>query len=274
MTVSDKTKKYLVLGAALGYDATQLRPFVISLNETGYEGETVLLVSPSKTTPDTIKTLRSWGVTVELFETWRLMSACMHFARHVKYLEFLMEHPGYDYILLADTRDIVFQKDPFGLDKSRRLYFFTESETVKIGNCASNSKWIEAGFGKSKLQALSHKAISCSGTVMGSHDGIMAYLSAMIALAGKADAASLTVEGIDQGFHNVILHDKLIGDICLMKNQAHIATLGHLGPDDISLAEDGRAVNADGTASPIVHQYDYPSHDALYHSIMQRYAQP
>ncbi len=266
--------KHLILGAALGYDAKQLRPFVMSLNETGYEGETVLLVSPSKTESGTIESLRSWGVTVEPFETWRLMSVCMHFARHVKYLEFLMENPGYDYILLADTRDIVFQNDPFCLDQSRSLYFFTESETVKIGNCASNSTWIEAGFGKAKLQSLFHKTISCSGTVMGSHDGIMAYLSAMIVAASKADAQSLTVEGIDQGFHNIILHDKLIADIHLMKNQGHIATLGHLGPDDISLSEDGRAINADGTASPIVHQYDYPSHDALYHSIMKRYARP
>lgn len=274
MTASENTKKHLILGAALGYGPKQLRPFVMSLNETGYEGETVLLVSPSKTGPETIGTLRSWGVTVEPFETWRLMSACMHFARHVKYLEFLMENPGYDYILLADTRDIIFQNDPFCLDQSRSLYFFTESETVKIGNCASNSKWIEAGFGKPKLQSLFHKTISCSGTVMGSHEGIMAYLSAMIALASKADAASLTVEGIDQGFHNVILHDALIADIRLMKNQEHIATLGHLGPDDVSLSNDGAVLNADGTASPIVHQYDYPSHDALYHSIMNRYARP
>jgi len=261
----------LVLGAAIGYDARQLAPFVRSLRDTGYAGDIVFLISRGGGGRDTVETLESWGVILESFETWRLMSVCVHFARYLKYLEYLTENP-YRRIFLTDTRDVIFQADPFANIPDESLFVFAEDSSVAIGNCADNANWVKQGFGLRKLADIRDKRISCSGTTLGNYNGIMRYLATMIEASSRAAAESLRIDGIDQGIHNVIIHDGTLKNFRLIENQRHVATLGHVKPEQLSLSEDGRVINADGSISAVIHQYDYDGHEAIEAAILKRYA--
>ncbi len=261
----------LVMGVAIGYDARQLAPFVNSLKMTGYRGDLVLIVSRANIDAATAGILESQGVILEAFETWRMMSVCIHFARYLKYLEYLIENP-YGRIFLTDTRDVIFQADPFAAVPDENLFVFAEDKSVAIGNCADNAKWVSESFGIHKLSEIRDRRISCSGTTMGNYNGIMRYLSTMIEAATRAKPESLGIDGIDQGIHNVIIQDATLKNFNLVENQRHVATLGHVKPDRVSLSPDGKVINADGTMSAIIHQYDYPGHEAVKAAVMARYA--
>jgi hypothetical protein len=89
-------------------------------------------------------------------------------------------------ILLTDARDVIFQSDPFlyrrhewsGAD----LVAVLEPHPNKVINrCPFNSGWIESCYGKEGLQLIGHRVVSCSGTTMGSRNGILVYVSAVVA---------------------------------------------------------------------------------------------
>ena len=270
MTPSKGTDN-LVMGVAIGYDVRQLAPFVNSLKATGYRGDLVLIVSRANIDAASVVILESQGVILEAFETWRMMSVCIHFARYLKYLEYLTANP-YRRIFLTDTRDVIFQADPFAAAPDENLFVFAEDQSVAIGNCADNAKWVREAFGLHKLCEIRDRRISCSGTTMGSHSGIMRYLSTMIEAATRAKPESLRIDGIDQGIHNAIIHDGALKDFRLIENQKHVATLGHVKPDLVSLSSDGKLINADGTMSAVVHQYDYPGFEAVKAAVMKNHA--
>ena len=261
----------LILGTATGYNAAQMAPFLLSLRETGYKGDVALCVSYSDLNANDGAIMTSWGATLEPFDTWRFMPIDIQLSRYLKYYEFLSSR-RYDYILLTDTRDVIFQKDPFEVDMSRNLYCFLEKDGMGIGDCISNSQWVKAGFGIKKLNELYNKPISCSGTTMGSYNGIMQYLTAVIQATGLLDSAALKVKGMDQGIHNVLIHDNILKDFVLMENQKHINTMCYVPKEDISLSPEGIVVNKDGSVSNIIHQYTYSPHDELCAQLIKRYA--
>jgi hypothetical protein len=265
------TLKDLVLGLAIGYSADQLRPFVLSLKKTDFAGDLVLIISKSETDPDSIRQLEEWGARLVYYEGWRFMPMAVHCVRYSKYFEFLSQNE-YGYILLTDTRDVIFQSDPMAIDKSKELYFFAEDKAATIGSCLSNSQWMKSAFGTETFARHYNKIICCSGTTMGSYSGIMRYLIATLEIIGMVNPAALLAAGIDQGIHNVIIHEQIIRDFHLMENQKHIATMCYIAKDGVRMLADGTIENADGTVSPIVHQYDYPPHEDINKKILQRYA--
>ena len=85
-------------------------------------------------------------------------------------------------ILLADARDVIFQSNPFMYRrnewKGADIITFLESHPNKvISRCPFNSGWIEQCYGKKALQSVGRNVVSCSGTTMGTRNGILVYVS-------------------------------------------------------------------------------------------------
>ncbi len=85
-------------------------------------------------------------------------------------------------ILLADARDVIFQANPFMYRrtewKNADLIAFLESHPNKvISRCPFNSGWIEQCYGKKALRTIGRNVVSCSGTTMGTRNGILVYVS-------------------------------------------------------------------------------------------------
>ena len=92
-------------------------------------------------------------------------------------------------ILLTDFRDVIFQSNPFLYNPQDwaapryQLVVFQESFPNKmIYRCLFNSGWIRGCYGEDTLKYLGSNPVSCSGTVMGSGQAIIAYVSCTISI--------------------------------------------------------------------------------------------
>lgn len=266
----------LILGLAIGYDRDKLEPFVRSLARSGYDGDAVLFVA--ETAGDTIGFLRDHGIGVEVIEVHQHIPYHMALTRYVVYYEHLMKiardprRAGrYGRIMLTDVRDVVFQEDPFPDAFEQDLLFVLESREFSIGQCRSNGLWVSEGFGRSALEELAAKPISCSGTTFGTLRGITEYLLQMQIMALELPRSARYRVGIDQGIHNVMLHRNLLSGHGVLENARHVVTLGR-GHQDITIAEDGTFLGSDGRRIKVVHQYDY--HPRYQDMVMRRLAAP
>lgn len=260
----------LILGAAVGYGIPQLRPFLVSLARSGYRGDLCLLCSFGNGDPATLQALRAGGVKVEAFESWRMMPIELNTARYIRYLEVLLTQ-SCDAVLLTDTRDVIFQRDPFAGDWSAPLQFFLEHDDKTLDSCESNREWIEAAYGREKVRTLAGRPISCSGTTLGTREAILDYISAMIEAMGQVHPDSLKVTGIDQGIHNVLIQEGRFPKARLSPNGQHILTMGHLPRERVVLRPDGLLANPDGSVPAVVHQYNYPRHEDICRAVLARH---
>lgn len=111
--------KDLIIGGASGYDWNQLRYWVNSIKKTGFKGDVVLVVS--NTSGNTIQKLIDNDVKVFAYGK-RLEDGSIaandskippHVERFIFIWDFLREHKDtYRYVVVTDTRDVIFQKDP------------------------------------------------------------------------------------------------------------------------------------------------------------------
>jgi hypothetical protein len=189
-----------------------------------------------------------------------LMRCHLCVSRYFKYHEYLREC-SYGSVMLSDVRDVYFQGDPFAASAAK-LAFFLEDARMTIARCVSNSRWIRlAAPAGAALEAVLGKPIACSGTTIGTLPSIMRYLQAMLASFFRVKHTHLYVQGVDQGFHNWLVHGEGMPGAELIANGRWVDTLGYVGPGQIEVRPDGRIVGSGGSVCPVVHQYD--RHPAL-----------
>jgi hypothetical protein len=246
----------LVMGLALGYGAAELAPFLLSLRASGYAGEVVLLTSG--TDDATARFLAQHGARSVAFHAARLMPMSLNSARMFRYLDLLAERGAAGTaparILLADTRDIVFQSDPFPALGAAALRCHLEA-TPSLAACPINSAWLRRAFGPGALAELGHHPPSCAGTLLGRADAVFAYLRHMTRLLLDVPPPD-RFSGVDQAVHNAILWRGLVPGAEAVANGAEVLTVPPDGLGALARLHGARIVNADGSASAIVHQYD------------------
>ena len=94
-------------------------------------------------------------------------------------------------IMLSDFRDVIFQSNPFlyvpkswAPPRYQLAVFLEHFPSKMIYRCPFTSRWISDCYGKEALNEIQYNKISCSGTVMGSRDGMLAYVSIVPAVYG------------------------------------------------------------------------------------------
>jgi len=257
----------LILGLAAGYHYGDVRPFLASLAETGFEGECVLFVSNTTRNLDRIA---DHDVTIIPLERRPgLENVPFNALRYFLYLEFL-SGVGHEYgkILISDVRDVIFQRDPFSYSWKEGINCTLEDRRMTIGECPHNSHWIREHLGEDALFTVSGAPISCSGTTVADHESMVRYLEIMTAnlLPFKGGEC---IAGYDQGVHNVLVHTGALGDAALHDNAGPILTLGYTkGEPPYDKA--GYILGEGGERAHIVHQYDRKP--GLHKAVRDRYA--
>ena len=175
--------------------------------------------------------------------------------RYPLYYLYLSEHRGkYDKVLLADVRDVLFQRDPFDFEWKAELNCFLEDDRQLIKDCPYNSNWLRNGFGEETLNALGDNVTSCSGVTVGTYDAIMHYLELMIDEMVRLKSHPA---GIDQGVHNYLIYKgKLNGARLFPNGSGPILTMGKTVDLPTPIDKEGMALNNDGTVVNVLHQYD------------------
>jgi len=256
----------LILGISDNYNYYHLSRFFESLFRTGYDGHVVLYAGPN-TGPNTLRKLHSLGVEVIRYESrfpyipvphpdnFKSLPNNIHIYnfRHFLYYDYLLKHESeFANVMLSDTRDVVFQKDPFAFPIADSLHVAMESREKSIGSCTYNSQWVLKGFGQAKLNELSDKIVSCAGTTLGPMKHMKRYLNSMLhSIIGLNDAYNCA----DQAVHNALLYAGALQPVSrLFNDRTPILTVGH----EFSFQHDSEGYLLDGSGyrSNTVHQYD------------------
>lgn len=246
----------LVLGLAAGYNRDDLAPFVESLRGSGFQGDIALATFGISS--ETSAYLASRQVTELPSDSLPFLGMSMNSARMLKYLEFirtvLRSDSGYDYVMLADVRDIVFQGDPFRRTDGADIYYFLESDRA-IGDCPINSAWMMQAFGAAVAKEVASSPVSCAGTLIAKPAALLSYLLRMVQCIADSPP-QVRHSGIDQAIHNYLMANNLIANARVIRNGAAVMTVPSDGPSGMDVTPDGCLRNADESISEVVHQYD------------------
>jgi hypothetical protein len=249
----------LVLGLTAGYGEVELAPFVESLRAIGYQGDVAFVTFD--TSPETSAYLASHDVREVAFDSMPFLEMSMNSARMLKYLEFLRTAgfaadgvPAYDYVMLADVRDVVFQGDPFARADGADIYYFLESGRT-FGTCPVNAAWMEMAFGAAALRRVAGARISCAGTLIARPLALMEYLLHMALCIARTHPV-VRRSGIDQAIHNHLMIEGTIANARIVENAGPVMTVPTGIPHGMTVSTDGALRNADGSLSETVHQYD------------------
>lgn len=240
--------KNVILGAAGGYSKDQLANFIISLRKF-YDDDIYLIIENQ--TDDNLKKFFLENKINTIITKFN--KKILYKKRYEIYLDFLKKN-YYDYIFISDTRDVIFQKNPFDNTNLAKLIFFLEDK--KIQDCKHNSRWIRKLYSNKDLEKIKSKNISCSGTTIGEYNYIKKYLELMVQEINSTKYFSLTnSKGTDQGNHNYIVHNNFILESTLLENQdGYIATLANSEPNNFIYDSFLKSLN--GKQFNVVHQYD------------------
>jgi hypothetical protein len=268
------------MGLASGMTLALLKPFFLSLEQAGYQGDICLFVRDLDDDAQTFLRARRinlipfrkayirprWAKVAglaklflkreqraRLDEQLGLSYVHPHCARHIYCHAYLTEcGAGYDQVMLADVRDILFQKDPFAFEMPDGLSVFMEDASQTIGTCPTNSARMRHGFGRAALRELQDRRIFCSGTIFGTPTAMRDYFARVLQIY----YARKTRKTIDQGTHNYVLHKEPPPKVHRFDNDGPVLTMGFVDPARLSFNHHGLLVNSTGQVFNTLHQYD------------------
>lgn len=251
----------LILGAIKGLEFDEISPFLHSLFQTDFDGKVAFYVGQASAA--TCKALDDLGVEILTVPEYNSLTASpinsLRYFVYEQYLAGLAQTPAN--ILLADVRDVVFQRNPFEIDLGNGLCCFLENEKLNLATCVANSGWLACAYGKEVLERIGRHKISCSGTTIGTGPAVRAYLAAMTAglraIEVRTPNIMHVISGIDQGVHNYLLYTDALPGTRLYSNEfGPVATLNYVDPAHIQLDDSNKILNRNGDPYHVVHQYD------------------
>ena len=157
-------------------------------------------------------------------------------------------------ILLSDSRDVVFQSDPFDWIQGEVLSGL-EFEEMTLERCKFNSAWIRNLYGDECLRQIGANRIVCSGVTMGPVEQMERYLVEMCSEIWRKLHELKFSSGFDQGIHNYLIRTKRTSVRLTENCQGIIATLGYEQSSAISIDDTGQ-VRVYDRIPAIVHQYE------------------
>ena len=253
----DNVKKNLVLTAAFGFGTNQLELFIKTLRKYYFDDVCFIIGSNDHNIEEELKKYDCICIKKKIDKR------DIQSFRYDAFLEFLKDK-DYNKILCCDSRDIYFQSDPFDYNFQKPINFFLEDKKIK--DCPYNSNWIIKTYGSSAFTEVGDNTILCSGTVLGTSEKIIEYLSLMkekiskykykkslkYFLTFRRDPES---RGCDQGHANYLINKKFIKDCAFYPNASGpVATVYYL--NRIVFDEQSRLLNSHDNPYSVVHQYD------------------
>ncbi len=177
-------------------------------------------------------------------------------ARIEFYLQILASLPeGVERLLLVDSRDVLFQVDPFAGLKHASLEFFDENDDTASWTLATtNGRWARLMLPRPLSRALEGKPIVNGGVIAGTPQGIAAMCGAKLDIGLATHEWTKHTTGLDNISTNVVAHGRVAPGAEVTRNHTHVANVYR--DTAMTVTVDGRIASPGGRICPIVHMYD------------------
>jgi hypothetical protein len=171
---------------------------------------------------------------------------------------FLHQHAtAYEFVLLSDSRDVIFQRDPFH-DLPAPL--ITGLESGLVCDQPSNCSWLHTLYGADPafpMDAVKAQTVICSGVTLGTTEAVLDYLDRMTAEFIEKLPLIVHTPYLDQGAHIGLIRTGRLPGIHLTPNgQPWIATVGTSDLSEFARSPSSALLSPSGEPVRIVHQYD------------------
>ena len=206
----------LAIGFAANFDWAALEPYAVSLVRSGFTGKKVLFAQ--RLTADAAEKLRGLGfelIPIPVIEySYPEITKGDFFAYVGRFLlihRYLDDNPGYRFVVCADTRDVIFQRDPtVWLERHiGDAGLVAASEHIYHQDQKGNTEWVMQNFKEVSPWMLRH-LVYCSGLISGRANYVR-DLAMGIYLMGRT--ISGTTWGADQPSYNAIMHQKAYAEV-------------------------------------------------------------
>ena len=248
-------KKNLIIGAITNYNWDKIAVFFNSIKKTKFENcDIVMFVANMK--QNTIDKIKSCGVIVLPIPEKYLKETIIN-SRWKIIMDYLDDNPNkYKYIFTGDTRDLLFQDDPFKYYNLTKSYLGIALEDNTLEE-QINKEWIINAYGEEVHNKIKNEKIFCVGTVWGTVDKF--YEFAKLMWDSLSSEWSKKKHVIEQAVGNyIVYHDKIFDD-CLVKSDnddGYILTIGGASKDKIFMTLDFDILNRKGKKGAVIHQHD------------------
>lgn len=250
--------KYTIAGCITNYGVNDIRPYVESIEQSGFKGEKLMLVYD--VSKEVIEYLdgKGWIIAQSELEEHIII-------QRFRDMYALLHQYETDWIIWTDVKDVIFQKDPISWieDNSSFTRLFAFSECIKL----KDDHWAVVNTGTSFPMewelGLKDRISYCAGTIVGDLDSIK-DLFIQIYRWSKTTANSQQLS--DQAAFNVLIHLEQFKATTNLINQekGFVTQLGTVWckKGELPLLEptpmykDGKFYNQNGDEFVIVHQYD------------------
>jgi hypothetical protein len=277
--------KTLIIGAATNYTWEHLAPWVNSINESGFGGDAVVVAT--NITKGTIEKLNEEGINVSTYGRsdgeGGFIQVESVMAPHIERFFWIWNYLNttkvdYDYVVVTDTRDVIFQKNP---ESFMEIYckvrpIIACSEGLTVENEPWNWENINQTFGKFFAETLKDTLILNVGVIAGRKDYVK-DLMIMIFQMGL----NRPIKIVDQAVFNFLINQEPYKSntyratnsdawaaqlgATIYALEAGSGDLGQFGNKEKYLKDyigpqpkfvNGEVVNHEGRPFFIVHQYD------------------
>lgn len=254
--------KDLIIGVFSNYGYDEVKPWVKSAKDCGFEGDVVLIAINASV--ETCKKIEEDGVIVICAD--KRGDMMIHMERFIHIYNYLREHQGeYGWVISTDVRDVIFQSNPSKWLKLIPKGVISSGEAIQIKYEEWNKNNIIKNFGEYFYEDIKENVVQCVGV-------LAANATYMQDLAFYIYQMSLNRPDwvADQAAYNVIIHRRPWRDITLCTRLSDGWTInGHVTNYEPTkdkfepyLLErrptvlDGKIVNVLNEPFCIVHQYD------------------
>lgn len=156
-------------------------------------------------------------------------------------------------ILLLDSRDLIFQGDPFAGDWPA---LWTGEEDRRIRDCELNSFWLNRAGGPDALRQAGDHRIVCAGVIGGTAEGVTRYIDRSSAMVERL-ASRVALDDGDQGIHNCLVRTVAdLGFTVFPNGSALIANVGYTPPEQMVIEQDRVRLSNRQEYPAILHQFD------------------
>lgn len=191
---------------------------------------------------------------IELWAAHLLNITCSRYLLARRFLAECTER--YDRVLLADSRDVIFQRDPFA---NIGPGLTTGVESVLVRDQPANRQWVEHLYGDDPsfpMDDVLAQNVICSGVTLGDTISIVAYLERMCSEFIDKLPRIVHQPYYDQGVHIKLLRSGDVAGVGLLPNgNGLIATIGTSDLSEFKRSSSGLQTLG-GDLVSIVHQYD------------------